>query len=160
MMSFLKNKIKHLTMPLLLCSGIVAFGQTDEEVLKPIHLLFDGMEKADTSLINQAFDKDAKMFTGYTNKKGEEVIEEGSLVEFVATIANKVKDGPEWIEKLYNTEVKIDGNIAQVWTEYSFYVGEQFIHCGVDAFQLVKTNGIWKIIHIMDTRRKEGCKED
>ncbi|MCB0380787.1 MAG: nuclear transport factor 2 family protein [Flavobacteriales bacterium] len=147
-------------MPLLLCSGIVVFGQKNEEVMRPIRLLFDGMEKADTSLINLAFDKDAKMFTGYTNKKGEEVVHEGSLMEFITTIANKSKDTPKWVEKIYNTEVKVDGNIAQVWTEYSFYVGQQFIHCGVDAFQLINKAGEWKILHIMDTRRKERCKED
>ena len=147
-------------MPLLLCSGFVSFAQMEKDVLKPIHLLFEGMEKADTALISKAFDPAVKMITGYTNKDGEEVIHEGSYEKFLATIANKKKDSPNWIEKLYNTEVKIDGNIAQVWTEYSFYVGDQFVHCGVDAFQLVKRGDEWKIIHLMDTRRKEGCKQD
>lgn len=134
--------------------------QENNDVLKPIYMLFEGMEKADTSLINNAFTKDAKMFTGYVNKNGEEVIKEGSLTEFITAIANKPKDDPKWIEKLYNTEFKVDGNIAQVWTEYSFFVGDEFLHCGVDAFQLIKIDGEWKIIHLMDTRRKKGCKED
>lgn len=145
-------------MPLLLCSGIFSYAQMEEDVLKPIHLLFEGMEKADTALISKAFDPAVKMITGYTNKDGEDVIHEGSYKEFLTTIANKKKDEPKWIEKLYNTEVRVDGNIAQVWTEYLFYVGEQFVHCGIDAFQLIKKEGQWKIIHLMDTRRKKGCK--
>jgi len=85
-----------------------------EEVMKPIKLLFEGMEKADTALISKAFDPAVKMITGYTNKDGEELIHEGSYEKFLTTIANKKKDSPNWVEKLYNTEVKIDGNIAQV----------------------------------------------
>lgn len=134
--------------------------QEDKAVLIPIHLLFNGMENADTSMINRAFTKDAKMLTGFVDKSGAEVIKEGSLTEFLATIANKPKDGPKWKEKIYNTKVRLDGNIAQVWTDYSFFVGEKLIHCGVDAFQLIKVDGEWRIIHIMDTRRKERCKED
>ena len=133
--------------------------QENKEVLTPINLLFEGMEKADTALINNAFDKNAKMFTGFVDKNGNDVVKEGSLIEFVTTIANKPKESPKWIEKLHNTSVKVDGNIAQVWTEYTFFVGDKFIHCGVDAFQLVKTNGKWKIIHLMDTRRKTGCED-
>lgn len=147
---------------LIILSFHLCFGSilAQEEVMKPIKLLFEGMEKADTSIISKAFDPNVKMFTGYADKTGKEIIHEGSYIEFLSTIANKKKDSPNWIEKLYNTEVKIDGNIAQVWTEYSFYVGEQFVHCGVDAFQLVKRGDEWKIIHLMDTRRKEGCKQD
>lgn len=159
-MSFLKIKLRYLTMPLLLCSGILVFGQTNEEVLKPIHLLFEGMKEADSAKVKKAFLYEATMFTSYKNNKGVEIFEEMEVDEFVAVIAKKPKDQPQWIEKLYNTSIKVDGNIAQVWTEYSFFVGEQFIHCGVDAIQLVKTNGAWKILQIVDTRRKEGCKED
>ena len=54
----------------------------------------------------------------------------------------------------------VDGGIAQVWTDYAFYVGAEFSHCGVDAFHLAKDAfGSWKIMHLMDTRRKEGCIE-
>lgn len=148
-----------VTVIILIGGNLLVNAQENNEVLKPIHMLFEGMEKADTSLINNAFNKDAKMFTGYVNNNGKEVIKEGSLVEFVSTIANKPKDDSKWIEKLYNTEIKVDGNIAQVWTEYTFFVGEKFLHCGVDAFQLIKIDGEWKIIHIMDTRRKSGCKK-
>ena len=92
------------------------------------------------------------------NNNGEEIIKEGSLIQFVEAIANKPKDEPKWLEKLYCTEIKMDGNIAQVWAEYSFFLGEKFLHCGVNAFQLIKLNGDWKIIHIMDTRRKDDCQ--
>lgn len=148
-------------MPLLI-SGIV-FSQnvmSNEEVMKPINELFEGMKKADSLLVANAFSSNATMYTSYINKEGVEVLHESSVDEFAKSIANKPKDQPDWIEKLYNTEVKIDGTLAQVWTEYSFYVGNQFSHCGVDAFNLAKLKGEWKIIQIIDTRKKEGCKQD
>ncbi len=30
-------------------------------------------------------------------------------------------------------------------------------HCGVDAFQIAKSGGAWRIIGLTDTRRSEGC---
>jgi hypothetical protein len=53
--------------------------------------------------------------------------------------------------------VLIDGNLASVWTDYKFYIGEKFSHCGVNSFQLFKGDDGWKIIYIIDTRRKDNC---
>jgi hypothetical protein len=33
---------------------------------------------------------------------------------------------------------ELDGPLASVWAEYSFYAGEKFSHCGIDAFQLAQ----------------------
>ncbi len=60
---------------------------------------------------------------------------------------------------IWDPKIEIDGNLAQAWTQYAFYVGKKFSHCGVDAFQLFKgTDGTWKIFQLADTRQKEGCK--
>ncbi len=160
MNSLQKDRIKMLLIPALLCTGIIAFAQNSEkEVMKPIHLLFEGMLKADTNIVKQVFVENVKMVTGFKSRDGEEVVSIQNLDDMIYAIAKKEAGSPNWIEKLFNTEIKIDDNIAQVWTEYSFFVGDKFSHCGVDAFQLVKIDNKWKIIHIMDTRRKEGCKD-
>ena len=131
------------------------FGQTvEEDVMKPINLLFDGMAKADTSIIRKAFARNVVMKVVSIKRTKEEKLE-----DFLVQIANKKNGSADWIEKLYNTEIRIDGNLAHVWTEYSFFVGEEFSHCGVDSFALIKLDGSWKIVYLMDTRRKEGCKE-
>ena len=59
---------------------------------------------------------------------------------------------------IWDTKIQIDGNMAQAWAPYAFYVGKKFSHCGVDAFQLFKsTDGVWRIFHLADTRQKDGC---
>lgn len=62
-------------------------------------------------------------------------------------------------EVLHDYVIKIDGDMANVWTPYSFYLDDAFSHCGVNNFQLLKQKGEWKIIYLIDTRRKVGCEE-
>jgi hypothetical protein len=42
--------------------------------------------------------------------------------------------------------------------DYGFFLGDQFSHCGVNSFQLVRTEDGWKTIHLIDTRQQAGCE--
>jgi hypothetical protein len=95
------------------------------------------MEKADTSIFKEAFSKNVIMKV--VSEKG---VRNENFDDFIIQIANKKTDTPKWIEKLYNTEIRVDGNLAHVWTEYSFYVGDKLSHCGVDSFALIKLDGV------------------
>lgn len=48
-------------------------------------------------------------------------------------------------ERMWSPEVRIRGAIATVWTPYDFWTDGMFSHCGIDAFDLVKTDEGWKI---------------
>lgn len=62
-------------------------------------------------------------------------------------------------ELIWDVKLDQDGNMAQVWAKYAFYLGKTFSHCGVDAFQLFKgPDGKWRIFSLADTRQKEGCE--
>lgn len=118
--------------------------------------LFDGMREADSAKVASVFRKNIRMFSSYTKKTGESVLHEGKLSDFLNAIGTPHDE--VWDEKIWDTEIKIDGNLAQVWTQYGFYVGEKFSHCGVDAFQLIKENDAWLIINLIDTRKVSGCE--
>ncbi len=80
--------------------------------------------------------------------------------EFIQSLM-KSKDAKIKIdEKLLNYSIRIDQNFAIVTTDYSLYVNDKFIHCGVNLFTLVRTLDSWKIMNISDTRRKENCNEN
>ncbi len=49
--------------------------------------------------------------------------------------------------------------MANVWAPYEFYLNNDFSHCGVNSFQLFFDGIQWKIIYLIDTRRKQGCKK-
>ena len=121
-----------------------------------IDKLFDGMREGDSAKVSSVFHNEVNMFTSYTNKAGDKMIKKGTLDSFLQAVGSPHDD--IWDEKIWNTKIEVDGGIAQVWTDYAFYVGTEFSHCGIDAFHLIKDNEKgWKIIHLMDTRRKSGC---
>lgn len=150
--------MKYSVILLLLWPGVL-LAQTDAEtlaIMKPITALFTGMNLGDSAMVHKAFTADATM-ASISNKDGKVVVRrEDSLAGFLKAVGSPHKE--PWSEPIWDARVEVDGDFAQVWTPYAFYVGKNFSHCGVDAFQLIKQNGAWKIFYLADTRRKEGCQ--
>lgn len=144
---------------IVLISTPVAQAQVDDgkAVLEPVKKMFTGMNRGDSALVRAAFHRDAVMFTVMQDKDGNPLLRKEGLQRFLQAVGTP---HPEpWSEPIWNTEVHVDGNLAQVWTNYAFYVGKRFSHCGVDAFQLFKdSSGNWKIFQVADTRQKDGCE--
>lgn len=134
---------------------ILGFSQTSEEALikASINGLFDGMKTSDSSKISNAFSKNAILQT--ITKSGE--VKNENIKNFAVSISKAEKGSLE--EKVTFSNILIDGNLASVWTPYEFYYQGKFSHCGVNSFQLVKSNNEWKIQYIIDTRRKDNCKK-
>ena len=129
--------------------------QENTKVLQVIEQVFEGMRSGDSAMVHASFLEDAQLFTALVNKEGKSILHKGSLKEFLNAVGSP--HDLIWNEHIWNTEVKIDGNLAQIWTDYAFYAGDKFSHCGVDAFHLFKSEAGWKIFHLTDTRRAEGC---
>jgi hypothetical protein len=49
--------------------------------------------------------------------------------------------------------------MAAVWTPYDLYVDGEFSHCGIDNFNLLKTDEGWKITGIVFSMEPENCSE-
>ncbi len=142
----------------LLLLSFWVMAQENEKVMVPINQLFKGMKLGDSAMVHAAFTKTVAMATIGLNKAGEQSIRfESSLDDFLNAVGTP---HPEiWNEVIWDTKILIDGNMAQAWAPYAFYVGKKFSHCGVDAFQLFKeANGSWKIFHLADTRQTKDCK--
>jgi hypothetical protein len=78
--------------------------------------------------------------------------------ELVAATANT---GDEYVERwTARPTVLIRGPIAVVWGEYEFWINDDFSHCGVDAVDLAKVDGSWKIANWMWTVETESCPTD
>ncbi len=147
-----------LIMMLFTCTVTLQAQQSKEEeaIKKNIIQLFDGMRKSDSTLVRGAFNQGAILQTIAKTKEGNSIVKSSNLNLFIASIA---KPHPEiYDERITFTKILVDANLASVWTDYKFYIGDRFSHCGVNSFQLVKTteNG-WKIVYLIDTRRKENC---
>jgi len=126
-------------------------------IIAPIKQLFEGMANKDTAVIKAVFHETATLSTTYTDKEGKSHLQQDDIARFITSIGSIPKD-KTLEERILNYEVKFDDNLAIAWTPYEFYFDGKFSHCGVNAFQLFKTEKGWLITSICDTRRKEGCQ--
>lgn len=132
-------------------------GPVDEAaVKKTIKDLFTGMRQSDGEMVRSVFTEGAILQTIVKTKEGKTVIRTENVDSFAALVSRPYKE--IYDERITFETLRIDADLAMVWTPYHFYIGKNFSHCGVNSFQLVKTNGFWKIQYLIDTRRKENCK--
>ncbi|WP_312999943.1 nuclear transport factor 2 family protein [Chryseobacterium gleum] len=133
--------------------SISGFGQQNKDIEKPIRNLFLGMKNADPELVKSAFTENAVLQT--ITKDG--TVKSDSVQDFIASVSKFPKGDLD--ERIIIEAVHTDGSLASVFTPYSFYLKGKLSHCGANSFQLIKQNNEWKIQYIIDTRRKDNCKE-
>ncbi len=144
---------------LFAATGTIAYCQQSatDGVKQTINTLFDGMRKGDSTMLRVAFAKEMILQSISTGKDGQAVISTDNANDFVKVIGTP--HASVYDERITFGDIKIDGSLATVWAPYKFYLGNKFSHCGVDVFSLMKTPAGWKIIYIVDTRRKDNCIE-
>lgn len=145
---------------LLFCSVLWMTAQAQEAapeqaVKKAIQTMFDGMRAGDSSMVASVFLRDASMQTTFYDPSGNMQLRGGTLQRFLNAVGTPHEE--VWDEKIWSYDIRVDEPMATAWTEYSFYLNDKLLHCGVNAFDLVKTEDGWKISHIIDTRRKTDC---
>jgi hypothetical protein len=150
------KKITFLVLLTAVCSFSQAQSADHEAVMKPVKTLFEAMQKGDSALLHSAFSNTVTLASIGTDKAGKPVIRFEPLQDFLASIGSPHAE--VYNEMIWDEKISIDGNFAQVWTPYAFYLGKKYSHCGVDAFHLIKSaDGNWKIFHLADTRHKNDC---
>ncbi len=129
-------------------------GSVNEAVKKTIETLFQGMRTGDSSIVSSTFSKGLVMQTLVENNGKVEVrsADPAGFLKLVGTPHKEIYD-----ERITFDRIQIDGDLANVWTSYKFYIGANFSHCGVNSMTLVREEGVWKLLHIIDTRRKQNC---
>lgn len=145
---------------LLFISSFVISAQEKEEekaIKNVIETFFEGLHKGDSAIVASTLHKTIKIQTTATNKEGLKMLRTESRNNLLTGIANK-KPENKYFEKLLSYDIKIDGNLASVWTPYEFYLNDNFSHCGANSFQLFNNNGSWEIIYLVDMRRRGSCK--
>lgn len=141
----------------ILCPLFSGAQQADarDTVVAAIKTLFDGMRAGDTTAMRKVIHPDARLQTTFIDKDGKPRISGASIDKWLSSVGTP--HDAVFDEKIWSYDVRIDQNLATVWTEYTFYLGDKLSHCGVNAFQLFRNAEGWKIIQVTDTRRKEGC---
>jgi hypothetical protein len=137
-------------------SQMAALGPREREVVAVAERLFDAMRARDTAAARALFEPGARLQSVAT-RQGVLTVSEDSLPMFLRAIGTP---HPQiFDERIANERVLIDGPYALAWMDYTFYLGDQKSHCGVDSFQMVRRPTGWRIFGLADTRRREGCPD-
>ena len=82
-------------------------------------------------------------------------INRGTTEEFARRIG-EMKD--TYVERMWEPTVLVHGPLAVVWAPYDIHRNREFVHCGVDAFTLVRSPTGWKVATVSYTAEPTGCK--
>lgn len=145
-----------LLLALLISSSSFAQDSDEIDVKKTVIKFFDAFHKQDSIAIKELVSKDLKLQSIGKSKEGFTQLRNEEFSAFLKSIVSIPKD-QKFEEKLLDFKIRVDGVMANAWTPYEFWFNGKFSHCGVNSFQLVKLEGVWKIIYLIDTRRREGC---
>lgn len=140
---------------LLLVGALPATAQEPPGPARVVELLFEAMRAGDADAMEALMHPDARLVTTAV-RDGAPVVRVLGVQGWIAGVrsSTRVLD-----ERLYDTEVAMEGPLASVWTGYDLFVDGAHSHCGVDHVLLVLTGDGWRIIHLADTRRTEGCRD-
>ncbi len=149
-------KLLLLVFALNTITSISAQSTPDEIAIKAlIEQLFDGMNKADSTIIKPLFINNAIISSIFKDQEGNTVKRSNLATSFVTT-AGTARD-KVWNETVWSYKFHVDEPMAYVWTEYSFFLDDALSHCGVNMFEMLKVKDTWRISSITDTRRTTNC---
>lgn len=144
-----------ILLTLTVCGNFAKAQSAEDSVKAVINKMFTAMKNADGEMLKSTF-SDSIVFQSISrDKEGFTVVRSESPAGFINQISKSTAGSLD--ERIMFETIKIDGPLAFAWTPYSFYYNNNFSHCGVNSFQLVRFDGVWKIQYIIDTRRKDGC---
>ena len=119
-------------------------------VVAAVEQLFEAMRVGDSEMARAVFHPEARL--GRAGEDGISFRPADGFVEAIGRPRDEVWDEPVW-----DWTVQIDGRLAQMWTRYAFYRGEEFSHCGWEGFQLYRSDAGWQITQLVDTMRRDDC---
>ncbi|GGD16526.1 nuclear transport factor 2 family protein [Flavobacterium orientale] len=129
----------------------ISFAQ-ESEIQMTIGNFFNAFHQRDSIALKKVCSENLVLHSISESEKGPKfsIQKASDFYKSIATIPLSMK----FEEKILTFKVQIDGSMAHVWTPYEFYVNDKLSHSGVNSFQLYKDNEGWKVVYIIDTRRK------
>jgi hypothetical protein len=124
----------------------------ESEIQMAIGKFFNAFHQRDSIALKKVCSQNLVLHSISESEKGPKfsIQKASDFYKSIATIPLSMK----FEEKILSFKVQIDGSMAHVWTPYEFYVNDKLSHSGVNSFQLYKENDGWKVVYIIDTRRK------
>lgn len=156
------NKIIYGIIVLIFVAGASAQKDQNEDSKTASEIpdrLFAAMRAKDFEAIRAVFTPEGQLVAIDKPRDGKGISK--TRVFTAAAFAKTISEakGADYIEKMPTKDVKISGDMAVVSGRYTFYVGDKFSHCGMNTFNLVRTETGWKIANAASTLEFQ-CERD
>lgn len=126
-----------------------------KDALAVVNKLFDAMAAADAAAIIATGTKENQLVAIQKMRDGKTRI---SVIGSEAFSKFFTKPGAVK-EVMYAPKVETNGDWAMVWGRYVFYAEGKLSHCGINQFNLVRTDAGWKIANGASTMDPGDCTE-
>lgn len=152
------KQILYVFLGLLALSGS-AQNREEAKVIQAVDNFFKAFHAKDSMALKKVVHTEAVLQTIGKTMEGNEHLKNKKFNDFIKVIAS-IPDSVNFQERLMDYSIQIDLPMANAWTTYEFWLNGTFHHCGVNSFQLLKEGTSWKIIYLVDTRRKLDCSNE
>lgn len=139
--------------------SISAFAQkTDDakDATAVIDKLFAEMANHNPAAIVELWTKEAVLTAVIKRKDGTTAFHSMNAEAFSKNFSEKKN---VIREDMYEMKTHVDDKIAMVWGRYVFFVDGKVSHCGLNTFDLVKTDSGWKIANASSSIDPTACTE-
>lgn len=144
------------TMPV---EAVDAYAPSDAEraaLVSALQQVFDALESGDGELLRAVMDPEVRMI--YTQTDAEGVTIQGAST--LEGLVRRIETASEpLIERMWDPEVRVQGDIATIWAPYDFYAGDTFSHCGIDVATLMRGADGWTIVALEWSRAQPPACE-
>lgn len=128
--------------------------EDETAVMSVVNRLFESMQARQGEIVRGLFIADGRLVSTQM-RQGQPSVRVLTRDEF-AKLVMETKEA--YRERMFEPEVRVQGDLATVWGRYDFHVGERLTNCGVNSFQLLRTPDGWKIAHVASTVLTAGCQ--
>jgi len=133
----------------------IPFAVADEpDPLETVDTFFDALASNDMELAATVMLEDGQLY-GYVDDGTELRLVPTSISDYLKGMADRTDS---LLERIWDARIIREGRLAMVWTPYDFYRNGDFHHCGVNSFNLIRTNDGWKIASVVYSVLRENCE--
>lgn len=146
-----------LMVVLLASAGLRAPDQQpspEEAVLEAVESFFQALQEKDAEGLREVVAPQARIMGIRLSETGPDL----QVTDFQDFIARVVESDVEMKEDDFDVRVEVRGDLANVWQEFNFFMDGRLTQCGTEAIHLLRFPDGWKILHLSETIRSEGCE--
>ena len=144
-----------LTLAFLAVGSPLSLAGQEVGVRAAVEKIFEGMRTADSEMVRGVFASEAR-FAIIDRRAGEATIRRQDVDGWIEAIGGS--EG-SWDERVYDLDIRVDGDMASVWAPYTFYRDGVISHCGINSIELLRDAEGWKVTQLSDTRRRDDCPD-